>query len=319
MPAASRRSNFKFFLAFAISLLAVSLCFSLPQQQTPTTAPTVPELKSRADSGDPAARHQLAELLISADPASPGYDLALFWLQSLAAHQVPDAQFLVGYLYEHGKSLPRDFSKAAENYRAAALQGYAPAENNLGSLYQRGNGVPQDIALAFQWYRAAALHGNPAAQHNLGTFYHLGYGTPTDFVEAAKWLRAAADQGFAPAQSGLAYSYLKGVGVPRDYSQAAHWAHLAADQGHPHAEVLLGYLYERGQGVPLDYVAAYAWYSRAIAAGDDSSVDRRKSLSQVMTRNQLQKANSLISAQSRSPNSDSAPAVPAALSLFHNP
>jgi TPR repeat protein len=322
MPAPTRRANCIFRLLRALfgSLLAVCFCFSAPRgQQMPTPVPTIPELKSRADSGDTSARHQLREFVISADPASPDYDLALSWLRSVASQNIPDAQFLLGYLYEHGKSLPRDFTKAAENYRSAALQGYAPAENNLGALYQHGKGVPHDMALAFHWYRAAALHGNLAAQVNLGTFYYFGYATPTDFVQAAKWFRAAADQGFAQGQNSLAFCYLKGIGVPRDYLQAAHWARLAADQGHPRAEALLGYLYERGKGLPLDYVAAYAWYSRAVAAGDDSNADRLKSLSQIMTRKQLDEANSLVSAQSLSPQPGSAPAIPAARSLFPNP
>ena len=70
-------------------------------------------------------------------------DQALSWLQSSASQNKPDAQFVLGYLYEHGKGLPLDFSKAAENYRRAALQGYSPAEMNLGALYRHGDGVPK--------------------------------------------------------------------------------------------------------------------------------------------------------------------------------
>jgi TPR repeat protein len=105
----------------------------------------------------------------------------------------------------------------------------------------------------------------------------------------------------------------------RRIAQAAHWARLAADQGHPRAQALLGYLYETGKGLPLDYVSAYTWYSRAVAAGDDSSAEHLKSLSQIMTRRQLDQANSLVSAQSISRQPDSAPSSPAGLSLLPNP
>jgi TPR repeat protein len=324
MPAATRRTNCIFGLLLGIfgSLLAACVCLSAPRQQQDavrvSAVSAISELKSRADSGDLAARRQLREFIVSADPASPGYDLALSWLQSGASQNQPDAQFLLGYLYEHGKALSRDFSKAAENYRSAALQGYALAETNLGAFYRRGTGVPRDIALAFHWYRLAAQHGNPAAQQNLGTFFYLGYATPIDYVEAANWFRASAEQGFAEAQNSLAFCYLKGIGVPGDDSQAAHWALLAAEQGNPHSQALLAYLYERGKGLPLDYVAAYTWYSRALAAGDHSNADRLKSLSQVMTRKQLNDANSLISEKSFALRPGSAPSLPAASYLRPN-
>lgn len=320
MLAPLRCSNSFFLISLSASLLVTSFCFAarVPQQDSRSSA-SITELKSRADAGEPSARHQLAEFLISADPASPGYDLALSWLQSLASQKVSDAEFLIGYLYEHGKGLPRDYTKAIENYRVSALHGYAPAENNIGSLYERGLGVRKDLPLAFQWYRAAALHGNPAGQLNLGNFYYFGYAVHVDFVEALKWYRAAADQGLAKAQDYLAYSYLKGVGVPVDNALAAHWARLAADQGHARAQALLGYLYETGKGLPLDYVSAYTWYSRAVAAGDDSSAKHLKAVSQIMTRRQLDEANSLVSAQSISRQPDSAPSSPAGLSLLPNP
>jgi TPR repeat protein len=62
----------------------------------------------------------------------------------------------------------------------------------------------------------------------------------------------------------------------------------------PTAETNLAYLYEEGRGLPLDYVAAYTWYSVALAAGDDSGADRRKQLSHLMTRKQIDEATSLL-------------------------
>jgi hypothetical protein len=56
-------------LVLLASLLDASFCFSASRQEpAPTLAPTISELKSRADSGDTAARHQLVKFLISAVP-----------------------------------------------------------------------------------------------------------------------------------------------------------------------------------------------------------------------------------------------------------
>jgi hypothetical protein len=315
-PALGANRIFRFLLVFFCSLPAASGFAAPLLQPVILPATVISALASRADSGDPAARHELKEFLVSSDPASPGYDLALAWLQSSASQNKPDAQFVLGYLYEHGKGLPLDFSKAAENYSRAALQGYSPAETNLGALYRHGNGVPKDPAASFHWYQLAAQHGHPVAQQNLGTFYYLGYATPVDYVEAANWFRASALQGFSEGQNSLAYCYLKGIGVPHDDEQAAHWARLAAEQGHPRSEALLAYLYEQGKGLPLDYVAAYAWYSRALAAGDNSNLDRLKALSELMTRKQLDQAKSLVSAPTLAlrPGSTPSSTVPGLLS-----
>lgn len=83
--------------------------------------------------------------------------------------------------------------------------------------------------------------------------------------------------------------------MPLDYTEAARWALLAAQQGNINAQTALASLYETGKGVPLDYVAAYAWYSRAIAGGDRTASERRKSLSNLMTSKQREKADTLLS------------------------
>jgi len=64
----------------------------------------------------------------------------------------------------------------------------------------------------------------------------------------------------------------------------------AAEQGFAMAEGNLGYLYERGQGVPLDYSEAYKWYQLSAAHGYSPANRAIKSLSEIMTQEQLQKA-----------------------------
>jgi len=103
------------------------------------------------------------------------------------------------------------------------------------------------------------------------------------------------------AQSNLAFFYFNGLGTQRDYPEAARLVRLAAKQGLPIAQANLGFLYETGKGVPLDYVNAYSWYSRAIAAGDNSSLERRNELARIMTQDQLQRAKAAISAASPQP------------------
>src|SRR5882762_5778516 len=69
-----------------------------------------------------------------------------------------------------------------------------------------------------------------------------------------------------------------------------------------------------GKGLPLDYVAAYTWYSRALAAGDASGAGRRKQLSHLMTRKQLDEAASLLATFSSQPQRQPSPAADGTLS-----
>jgi TPR repeat protein len=211
-------------------------------------------------------------------------------LQSRAGHGDRDAQFLLGYRYEHGQGVPRNYTLALQNYRAAALQHHSTAENNLAALYQHGLGVHKNINKAFDWYLASAQQGNPVAQCNLASLYYLGSGTPRDFQQAIRWFRAAADSGVAEAQDNLAYFYFTGTGIQRDYTEAARLLRLAAQQNLPIAQTNLAFLYEQGKGVPLNYVQAYTLYSQALAAGDTTGADRRAQLVQIMTTKQRNEA-----------------------------
>src|SRR5262249_24281566 len=239
-----------------------------------------------ADFGDISAQQKLFDFLSQGDPTAGGYDQALSWLRATASRDDPGARFLLGYLYEHGRGVPRDYVKAAENYEAAASQGHSSAQSNLAVLYRHGLGVPMDLAKAFRLNLAAAEQGNPIAQWNVGHFYYEGIGMPRNFAEAARWFRAAAELSDPMAQYDLGILYYRGLGVSLDYTEAARWILSAAKQGNVHAQSTLGYLYETGKGVPLDYVAAYTWYSRAIARGDRTASERCKSLSHLMTHKQ---------------------------------
>jgi uncharacterized protein len=302
----SRSTSFSLIL---LSLLLTQQRIRAVPQFPQALASVFSNLESRADRGDSGAQYQLARSILDRNPSPSDAQTALKWLRASAAQNNPNAAFYLGYLYEHGKFVPQDYGLAFQNCEIATRLHYPPAENNLAFLYQHGQGVPKDLGKAFEWYRAAAQHGDPVGQYNLATFYYLGTSNPRNYAEAVRWLRASADSGLAEAETSLAAFYFYGVGVPRDYTEAARLVRLAVQKGLPAAESGLGFLYERGKGVPLDYVAAYTWYSRAFAAGDSTSNDRRKQLAQIMTRKQLDEANGLVTQETAGPSPSSSTAA----------
>lgn len=71
--------------------------------------------------------------------------------------------------------------------RPLAEQGDAVAQRRLGYIYEMGTCVPKNYTEAMNWYRKAADQGDAYAQHNVGVMYLKRLGVPRDYFEAAKW------------------------------------------------------------------------------------------------------------------------------------
>ena len=129
------------------------------------------------------------------------------------------------------KQAANDSSIVLKKIQDAANSGDTAAELALGFLYDKGQGVPKDYAQAASWWRKAADQGNAGAQYNLGLLYANGQGVPKDYAQAASLYRKAADQGEAAAQYNLGWLYFKGQGVPQDSAKSEELYEKAAAQG----------------------------------------------------------------------------------------
>ena len=85
----------------------------------------------------------------------------------------------------HGRD-PGIYREAARRLRIAAEAGHALGQNDLGYMYQNGMGVERDYAEAVKWYRLAADGGNSIAEANLAFMYLGGLGVAKDQDEAIK-------------------------------------------------------------------------------------------------------------------------------------
>jgi len=157
---------------------------------------TIDDLTQRAENGEHAAMHALAESY---------------------------------YAGINGAS--QDFAKAADWYLRLAKSGDARAQTSLGLMYARGYGVTKNLAEAQRWWNFAAIQNDPGAQFNLGLTYATGQGAPVDHARAARWYREAARRGHVQAQHNLGMLYHEGKGVPKDPRLAYYWVRVAALQG----------------------------------------------------------------------------------------
>ena len=183
-----------------------------------------------------------------------------------ALRQYPDdarLKFQLGRAYYKANN----FTAALAQFRKAAEQDFAAAQQAFGFMYENGRGVPQDYQQAIAWYRKAAERDFAAAQANLGALYMNGWGATQDYQQAIAWYRKAAEQNLAYGQNALGFMYENGRGVPQDYQQAVAWYRKAADQNLAAAQFNLGQMYERGSGITQDYQQAIAWYQKAADQG----------------------------------------------------
>lgn len=166
---------------------------------------------------------------------------AVFVLLSMAvAPQVLFAQGIgPDAVHEARRLLARgDTSASVSVWRYLARRGNTEAQYELGYLYEHGTGRHRDYAIAAQWYRRAAEAGHMNAQYRLGTFYGYGRGVEQDDEEAARWYRVAGEQGVAAAQYALGRAYEHGRGVEQGDEEASRWYLRAVHQGHFEAKVM---------------------------------------------------------------------------------
>jgi TPR repeat protein len=98
----------------------------------------------------------------------------------------------------------QDYVLASQIFFPLAEQGDPAAQTYLGFMFETGRGVPKNYTEAAMWYRRAAEQGNSLAQYSLGLLYDRGQGVPQDIVEANKWLNlstAAAPRGAREARA----------------------------------------------------------------------------------------------------------------------
>ena len=119
-----------------------------------------------------------------------------------------------------------NYSVAKEDYEKAISAGEPLAALALGYLYQNGNGVGKDYKKAMELYEQAIADGCVEANVGIGDFYQSGYdGYEADGFKAIEYFEKATDgeepEWVAYAYSSIAtiYRYAQG-GVEKDTDKA---------------------------------------------------------------------------------------------------
>ena len=158
--------------------------------------------------------------------------LEIIQLMKNACRGDVEAQAKLGACYIEGRGLiNKDLNIGLLLLKRAVAVGNPYAQNAVGFCFQNGLGVPKDYYKAVFWYRKAAEQDNAAAQHHLASCYEWGLGVDKNLLEAFKWVKKAAMQGKCQAQITLGRYYENGIGVDIDLEESLYWYNKGAIKG----------------------------------------------------------------------------------------
>ena len=141
------------------------------------------------------------------------------------------------------------YASAYRSFKPLADNGIAEAQNNLGFLYQNGFGVKRNYNTAIKWYELAAAQGLPEAQHNMGMLNYLGHGLSQSYSHARRWFSKAADQGLSNSHYMIGLIFFKGEGTQVSPERAKQHFTKAAQLGDANAQYMLAHMIASGDAI----------------------------------------------------------------------
>jgi TPR repeat protein len=188
------------------------------------------------------------------------------------------------FQYEMGRAYDRDSNhqQALKFYRKAFDMNYDVAAVGLGYAYQYGVGVEKDYSKALEIYNKVFERGGCAVCENLATLYEDGHGVPQDYSKAIELNEKAISYNIhsTVAYSNLAYMYYDGLGVQKNFAKAFElFSRGAANGPWGGTYYALAMMYEGGQGVAQDSNQSAYWMEKALRDGFEFARDQMRSAS----------------------------------------
>ena len=197
-------------------------------------------------------------------------NLAAGWYALASDFNMPEerAAFKLGLMYEIGKHIPQDDDKAISYYTKAGWEN-GDALFRIGFLYEKNIAKNfMNKRLALEYYEKSAKTGNPLGQFALGVVYSEGKLTSQSYAKAVEWLEKSAAQDNPDAQHNLAMLYANGQGVTQSYEKAVKLLEKAAWQNFAMSQYALGIFHAEGKGVKKSEMMAQFWLKKAAELGD---------------------------------------------------
>ena len=229
-----------------------------------------------AERGQVKAQNHLGWMYQNGYGVTRNYARSVEWYQKAANQNDRKGQNNLGLMYAHGLGVSQNDLIAVQWYQKSAVQEYAEAQYNLGFMYEHGRGVDQNYSLAVELYKKAAIQENTNGQYRLGLMYEYGYGVFKNDIFAVEYYQQAVEQEHAEAQYRLGLMCENGRGMSTNLDLAFQLYQKAADQGEAGAQYRLGLMYEHGRGTYKNNSLARLWYQKSAEQNNINAKERLK-------------------------------------------
>lgn len=160
------------------------------------------------------------------------YAQAVQNLFELAVNKDPDAQYVLGTLFEKGDKIEQNMAQALHWYEQAAAGANPFAQAALAAHLAKGEHLEQDLSRALELFLSAAQQGHPQSQYNAAVIFEQGLVGEPNLQAARQWYEEAATNGYAKAQYNLGVLLGSQAGEDADLEQAYKWLSLASADVH---------------------------------------------------------------------------------------
>lgn len=257
----------------------------------PNETELIKTVEPAAIAGDAHAQVLMGVAYLRGKGVERNKEKALSMLEKSAATGNSEAQYLLGEYYATTGVSDVDFQKAVDWYQRSLKQKCLPALTGLGILTATGKGVPKNTDAGIQMVTKAAEDGYSGAQLLLGVLMISGdLGVKKDIKSGYNLVKRAADAGDTAAEVVLANLYLAGT-IEEPASESAQKileeVYKKGDDQAPMAAYALGWMYMEGKGVQIDLFKAFHWMVIAANFNASDSVQRLKTLTEKLPKQQL--------------------------------
>ncbi|KAI8896864.1 hypothetical protein BC833DRAFT_566268 [Globomyces pollinis-pini] len=240
-------------------------------------------LQLLAHHGLPHAQFCLAVAYLKSNSCHHNIELTFYWCQKSARLNFSQSENLLGNLYVEGLGCEKDVDLGMLYYIRAAEKREATSIYNIGTLFERGLGVEASMTTAIQWYKRAAIYNSINAHNCLGIFYEQGLIDVPNCDELAVYHYTQASlAGNSHAQYNLARCYHTGLGCEKNNTIAFDLYQQASHQDHQLAQLSLAICYEFGFGIEINTELAFQSY--VTAAQNDSEPAKLRLIPMVIKR-----------------------------------
>ena len=201
-------------------------------------------LKLCKESGVPETYQQLDKWLV-AITQFPSENL-LAYLNQESQRGKPEAQLILGMLYDRGSIFEKNELLALEYYEAAANSGIPVAQTLLAALLISGNQIEPDYFSSQTLLVEAASKGYREAQYRLGRLLTADESPIENIEEALFWFLESDWQGDLRSAIHLGFIYYD----RKEYSVALEWFRKAEKAGDDLASYKIAEMQYFGHGFP---------------------------------------------------------------------